>query len=223
MHGSVASEGVYRHLGGRLNAYILATAAVVAVAFVVAPIAGAGSAAAAPTATVTAQRPTATAKRPTPPCPNSNLQPTPADIPAVAAATTCLIDSLRVAHRLPPLRANRSLQAVAGGQSREMVLGDYFGDNSRSGQTPLRRIVAAHYLGHSRGASMGQNIGWGTGPDATPAGIVQAWMRSPPHRQIMLTGEFRDIGVGVAPAAPAALAEGQVGATYTVDFAVRKR
>ncbi len=109
MHGSVASEDVHRHLGGRLNAYILATAAVVAVAFVVALIAGAGSATAAPTATVTAQQPTATAaKRPTPPCPNSNLQPTPANIPAVAAATTCLIDSLRVAHRLPPLRANRS-------------------------------------------------------------------------------------------------------------------
>ncbi len=103
-----------------------------------------------------------------------------------------------------------------------MVLGDYFGDDSRSGLTPLQRIVAAHYLGHSQGASMGQNIGWGTGPDATPAGIVQAWMRSPPHRQIMLTGEFRDIGVGVAPTAPAALAAGQTGATYTVDFAVRK-
>jgi uncharacterized protein YkwD len=66
-----------------------------------------------------------------------------------------------------------------------------------------------------------QNIGWGTAGLATPAAMVRGWMLSPPHRRIMLTGAYRDIGVGVAPAAPASLTQGAPGATYTVEFATR--
>jgi hypothetical protein len=47
-------------------------------------------------------------------------------------------------------------------------------------------------------------------------------MASPPHREIVLTDEFRDIGVGASATAPAALAAGQPGATYTVEFGVRR-
>jgi hypothetical protein len=47
-------------------------------------------------------------------------------------------------------------------------------------------------------------------------------MHSPPHREIVLTEAFRDIGVGATPAAPAALAAGRSGATYTVEFGVRR-
>jgi uncharacterized protein YkwD len=102
-----------------------------------------------------------------------------------------------------------------------MVLGDYFGDNSRSGQTPLQRIVAARYPSASASVSTAQNIGWGTGTQATPTAIVAAWIASPPHRRIMLTAGFRDVGVGATAAAPAALAAGQPGATYTVEFGAR--
>lgn len=155
------------------------------------------------------------------PCANSNLRPTRSDLPTVDAATVCLIDQVRRSTGLRPLRPNRSLHGVAASQSAEMVLGDYFGDNSRSGQTPLQRIAATRYTKRSRGISAAQNIGWGTGTEATPAAIVAAWMASPPHRRIMLTAGFRDVGVGAAPAAPATLAEGQPGATYTVDFGAR--
>jgi uncharacterized protein YkwD len=103
-----------------------------------------------------------------------------------------------------------------------MVLGNYFGDDNRSGQSPLQRIVATRYPSHAVRVSTAQNIGWGTGAQATPAAIVSAWMASPPHRQIMLTAGFRDVGVGAAPAAPPALAEGQAGATYTVEFGTRR-
>jgi uncharacterized protein YkwD len=102
------------------------------------------------------------------------------------------------------------------------VLGDYFGDDSRSGETPLQRIVATRYLRHTTGVSTAQNIGWGTDAQATPAAIVAAWMHSPPHREIILTEEFRDIGVGARAAAPPALAAGRPGATYTVEFGTRR-
>ena len=103
-----------------------------------------------------------------------------------------------------------------------MVLGDYFGDDSRSGQTPLQQIVATRYLRHTSLVSMAQNIGWGTDAQATPAAIVAAWMHSPPHREIVLTDKFRDIGVGASPAVPVALAAGRAGATYTVEFGARQ-
>ncbi|HSZ69561.1 MAG TPA: CAP domain-containing protein [Solirubrobacteraceae bacterium] len=154
-------------------------------------------------------------------CPGASLRPTGTDLAAVDAATACLIDRERGAARLGALRANGSLQRVAARQSREMVLGDYFGDDNRAGQTPLQRIVATRYLRHAAAVSTAQNIGWGTGAQATPAAIVAAWMASPPHREIVLTDEFRDIGVGAAPAAPAALAAGEPGATYTVEFGAR--
>jgi uncharacterized protein YkwD len=155
------------------------------------------------------------------PCANSNLRPTGSNLPTVDAATVCLIDRVRRSTGVRPLRPNRSLHGVATNQSAEMVLGDYFGDNSRSGQTPLQRIAATRYRRHTHGLSTAQNIGWGTGTAATPAAIVAAWMASPPHRRIMLSAGFRDVGVGAAPAAPAALAGGQPGATYTVDFGKR--
>jgi len=154
-------------------------------------------------------------------CANSNLRPNGSNLRAVDAATVCLIDQVRRSRGLSPLRPNRSLHGVAANQSAEMVLGDYFGDNSRSGRTPLQRIATTRYRKHARGISTAQNIGWGTGTDATPAAIVAAWMASPPHRRIMLSTGFHDVGVGAAPAAPATLAEGQSGATYTVDFGAR--
>jgi uncharacterized protein YkwD len=156
------------------------------------------------------------------PCRNANLLPTGSNLAVVDAATACLIDRERGAAHLPALRPNRSLQRVAAGQSTEMVLGDYFGDDSRSGQTPLQRIAATRYLRHTASVATAQNIGWGVGHDATPAEMVAAWMGSSAHRQIILTGAFRNIGVGITPAAPAALAEGRRAATYTVEFGARQ-
>jgi uncharacterized protein YkwD len=102
-----------------------------------------------------------------------------------------------------------------------MVLGDYFGDRSLSGLTPMQRILATRYPGHAWRLYTAQNIGWAVGPLATPTAMVAAWMHSPPHRRIMLTPSYRDIGVGVAPAAPSSLSQGLEGATYTIEFGQR--
>jgi uncharacterized protein YkwD len=205
--GSVTPKNVYRRSGKNLNSYILAAAALLALTF------GAALELCAPAASASTV--------PGGVCRSTHLQPTSSDLPVVEAATVCLIDRERRVDHLLPLHSNSSLRAVAVGQSWEMVLGDYFGDDSRSGQTPLQRIAATRYLGRAAQISTAQNIGWGTRAYATPAGVVRAWMDSPPHRQIILTGAYRDIGVGVAPAAPATLAQGQPGATYTVEFGVR--
>ena len=102
-----------------------------------------------------------------------------------------------------------------------MVVGDYFGDDTPSGTTPWQRITASAYGIGAHSVAAAQNIGWGTQQMATPAGMVSIWMHSAPHRQIVLTGGYRDIGIGVAPAAPTSLTNGAPGATYTVEFAAR--
>jgi len=154
-------------------------------------------------------------------CKGSSLRPTRKDIARVTAATLCLIDRERSAYKLGPLRANSSLQGIAAGQAKAMVVGDYFGDDSPSGTTPWQRIAASAYAAGAHSIAAAQNIGWGTSKMATPAGMVGIWMHSPPHREIVLTSGYRDIGIGVAPAAPTSLTKGASGATYTVEFATR--
>jgi uncharacterized protein YkwD len=156
-----------------------------------------------------------------PSCAYANLRPTAADTALIDGATLCLIDQVRAAYRLRPLHANRELQAVAGKQVTDMVRDDYFGDDSPSGQTPGRLIAALPYGAHASSLATAQNLGWGTRSAATPAGIVTAWMRSTPHRKVILTSAFRDVGIGVSPAVPSILGHGARGATYAVEFAVR--
>jgi uncharacterized protein YkwD len=154
-------------------------------------------------------------------CKGTNLQPTRANLARVTAATLCLIEHERLAYRLDPLHSNSSLRHIGSKQASEMVIGEYFGDDSLSGWTPMQRIEASAYATSARSLSAGQNIGWGSGTLATPAAMVRAWMLSPPHREIMLSGGYRDIGVGIAPAAPQRSTEGLPGATYAVEFASR--
>jgi len=154
-------------------------------------------------------------------CPGANLRPNTTNAAAVDAATLCLIDQLRTAHGLRPLRSNRQLQTVAARQVHCLVRWNYFADDCPSWLTPAARIARTSYAAHAAGLSIGQNIGWGTGPFTTPAEMVAAWMSSPPHRAIILTGAYADAGVGVTPIVPSDLGVGEGGATYAIEFAVR--
>jgi uncharacterized protein YkwD len=129
------------------------------------------------------------------------------------AAVRCEINAIRVAHGLRPVGTTRPLRVAATRHSQDMVRRHYFAHVSPSGQTVTDRVRRAGY----GGARLGENIGWGSGSLATPAAIVQAWMNSPPHREILLTPGFRDAGVGIAQGAP----NGGDGATYTLDVGRR--
>jgi uncharacterized protein YkwD len=154
-------------------------------------------------------------------CPGGDLSPTSANAARVDTATLCLIDQVRSAHRLRPLRANGELRSLATSQVVSMVRWDYFADNRPPGLTPMALIADTRYSAHTKKLSIGQNIGWGTGEYATPASMVAAWMASPPHRKIILTGEFREAGAGVTPAVPSVLEPELGGATYAIEFGAR--
>jgi uncharacterized protein YkwD len=110
---------------------------------------------------------------------------------------------------------------AAQGHTEDMVSADYFGHYGRSGDTPAGRMRAAGYLySDNIGYEVGENIAWGTGEDATPSMIVEAWMHSPLHRANILDARYRDTGIGVLASLPASVGKGHPGAIYTQDFGV---
>jgi uncharacterized protein YkwD len=151
-------------------------------------------------------------------CPGANARPNQANAAAIGATTLCLVNRMRAAHHMRGLRANHELRAVAANQVKYMVRLNYFADDRPSGKTPLALIAATRYGARARRLSTGETIGWGTGVCSTPAEMVAAWMRSPGHRAIILTGAFSDAGVAVTSAVPSALGVGRPGATYALEL-----
>lgn len=151
-------------------------------------------------------------------CRGAHARPNRSNTAKIARSTLCLIDRARRRHHVRPLKANRTLWAIASGQSHDMVLGHYFGDDSLSGLTPMARVLGTPYGHRSSRLAVGQNIAWGTGRQATPAKIVHSWMMSAPHRAILLNAQFSDVGVGVGAGAPRWGAKGRAG-VYTLDLA----
>lgn len=153
-------------------------------------------------------------------CHGARRRPSKSNVGAVAATTLCIVNQVRRAHHLSQLRMNSVLRDIAAGQSHDMRVGGYFGDNSLSGMTPMQRIAASSYAHGSRRLVVSQNIAWGKASESTPAAIVRAWMQSPPHREILLAPEYREVGVGVSLGTPRrAVAPGAI---YTLDLAARR-
>jgi uncharacterized protein YkwD len=155
-------------------------------------------------------------------CGGADLEPGPGNAPAIGAATLCLVDRIRAADHLAPVRANRDLRSMAARKVRNMLRWNYFADIGPSGQGLLSLIGAARYRAHASRVSVGENIAWGTGIQATPASIVAGWMASPPHRKIILTRSYRDGGVAVIPAVPWRYGHGTQGATYAIELGTRR-
>ena len=102
------------------------------------------------------------------------------------------INAMRAQHGCGPLRLHVALSLSAGRQAR-LLLADGELDHDAGSPMPqrLHRAVPSASL-------LGEDLAWGTGSDARPSSIVQGWMDSPMHRQIMLDCRFSHLGVGIA-------------------------
>ena len=128
----------------------------------------------------------------------------------------CLLNRERAKHDLPPLRRRAQLDLASRRHSEDMIARKFFEHDTPEGVDPQQRMLAAGYP--SNNAFTGENIAWATGPRSSPAEIVDLWMHSPPHRENILRREFTEIGVGLAPGAPAAPRSEDPPWTYTTDF-----
>jgi uncharacterized protein YkwD len=127
--------------------------------------------------------------------------------PGAVAATLCLLNEQRADHGLKAFAQSSTLDRAADDYAADMVKRRFFDHVSPGGGTMMDRIKAA---GWSPSGS------WSAGALATPASIVNGWMRSAGHRANILNGSFSQIGIGVAAGAPQGGIRG--GGTYVTDF-----
>ena len=153
-------------------------------------------------------------------CAHRNAEPGHVSGHVIARATLCLMNAERRGRGLAPLRLDRRLSAAARGHSRDMVRRRYFSHTAPGGSGLARRVRRSGYL-HAAGRwRIGENLAWGSPGRSSPTATVRAWMDSPPHRREILTPSYRDAGIGAVPGVPRPGPAG--GATYTVDFGVKR-
>ncbi len=134
----------------------------------------------------------------------------------------CLLNQIRENRGIPPFEFNESLRRSASAHSVSMVRSRTLSHYGPGGSTVLTRVARAGYLASASRFRIAENIGAGGGQEfGSPRAIVNAWMRSPGHRENILDRGLRDFGVGVARGNP--YGHDRNAATYTVDFGTRWR
>lgn len=114
-----------------------------------------------------------------------------------------LLNSVRTAHGLPPLRMDRSLQAAARAHSRDMAAEGYVGHGNLLGVSAIDRL--SHVV--VRGL-VGENVTFAVSCHAANRALVA----STAHLANILEPHFHRVGIGVFSA-------GSLGMAVTQDFA----
>ena len=152
----------------------------------------------------------------TSPCGAVGLEPGSLGVERARQLTLCLLNRERAQHGLPPLQRRAQLEVASQRHSEDMIARRFFEHDTPDGMDPQQRMLAAGYP--SDNAITGENIAWATGSSASPSKIVSLWMHSPPHRENILRRAFTEIGMGLAPGAPARPHSKDPPWTYTTDF-----
>src|SRR4051812_48454514 len=131
-------------------------------------------------------------------CPSAGASAASASTGKLRAAVLCLVNKRRAAHGAGALRVDKRLQKAAGRHAHDMQKHHYFSHQRAGGPDLTARLDRVGWYGHA----WGENIAYGCGSSGTPRATVRMWMNSPPHRSIMLSGTYRQGGVGMADSAP---------------------
>lgn len=131
------------------------------------------------------------------------------------------INQIRRGRGLRPLRANRRLTAAADFHSTDMASKGYFEHDSAGGTAFWRRIERFYPSRGFRSWTVGENLLWAS-RTYSAAFAVRQWMNSAPHRETILSRDWREIGIGAVVVASAPGAYGGRPVTIvTADFGAR--
>lgn len=103
-----------------------------------------------------------------------------------------LVDAERAKVGLGPLAVEPRLTVSAMGYAKVLGSGAPFSHVGPDGSTLVTRAETAGFPFTVR---LGEVLAWGT-ESWTPAGIVQAWMHSPTHREEIMNGDYIEAGTG---------------------------
>jgi uncharacterized protein YkwD len=125
------------------------------------------------------------------------------------------INTQRAQNGLAHVRTSRRLARAADYHSWEMLDANYFAHESANGGSfaaRVHRFTHKHALGETL-AMLGGRCGHGSA-----AQIVSMWMNSPGHRDILLSSEYRRIGVS----ARTGMLGGTKACVVTADFGSKR-
>jgi uncharacterized protein YkwD len=138
------------------------------------------------------------------------------DLATAHQAMTCLTNYARTQSGLVPLQSNSALNDV--GQAK--LAADL--SCAEFSHTPCGRPFTAVFATYLQGATsygVGENIAWGTGSYGTPRQAMNGWLHSTGHRENILNGTYRELGIGYLPDQTF---QGYSGATlWSQEFGVR--
>ncbi|MFI1258577.1 CAP domain-containing protein [Streptomyces netropsis] len=121
---------------------------------------------------------------------------------SIAAHLLALVNRERVRAGRRPVRADARLARLAQDFSEDMARRGFFAHTDPDGRTPWDRAAK-----HGITTLGGENIARG---HSDAEAVMEAWMRSPGHRQNILNGDYRTIGIGMH--------SGPGGPWWTQDF-----
>jgi uncharacterized protein YkwD len=128
------------------------------------------------------------------------------------------INRVRAARGLKALTLAQGLRAAAVSHTREMLEANFFDHTSPDGTSFGDRIARSYPQRPNRPWSVGETLYRTTGV-LTARDVVAGWLDSPGHREILLSAQWREIGIGVARSQSAGSTG--IGSVATADFGVR--
>jgi uncharacterized protein YkwD len=108
-------------------------------------------------------------------------------------AMRCLINWTRRQAGLASVGRNAELDRSASMRARHIKRCQDF-SHTPCGQPFITVFTAVHYFIGT--AAVGENLAWGQGRLGTPRAAMANWLASPPHREILFTAKWRDLGIG---------------------------
>jgi uncharacterized protein YkwD len=99
------------------------------------------------------------------------------------------INEVRTREGVTPVWPNILLARAAQGHARKLADGEAEGHFASDGSDPLQRITAEGYLP----VAFGENVALGS---SDPRLVLEAWMRSPAHKEVLLDPSVEEVGLG---------------------------
>lgn len=111
-----------------------------------------------------------------------------------------LVNEQRAAAGLGPLVEDPALTQAARRHAMDMALHTFASHTGSDGSDPWQRIAEEGFVGGNRGEAA--SLGWPTPSTA----VLDGWMKSTPHREILLDAAANRVGVGTYPISTGAYA-----------------
>jgi uncharacterized protein YkwD len=112
------------------------------------------------------------------------------------------VNAARRQRGLQALRFSAALSRAAESHSRDMARRGYFTHESADGSAFWRRVERFYGSAGYRTWAVGENLLW-VSPDLDSGTALSMWMASPPHRENLLSRQWREVGLAAIHVASA--------------------